>query len=257
MFLYLHKIIRNDKGCPDCRKYHIALFKTLEDAHSFVRQHVTDEDIDWSDFYEKNELWIDKWVRKNNGELHVIFKIEKDEFIKLYSGWQTLGSNIKNDDDLTVYNDQHKIRCDEVKSTLDNLFIPYYDPCLSKLICDYVPIEPVNVLLRVDIDHSDPWNCPNNILVSLLFPQEIPTEYFDQLITRDELVEGVVDEEVNHKYGTPDKYHFVRLIEMEFNTIYFLNEWCHHIEKENWDEQVHNIQDQKNAIDEKMIYGPG
>lgn len=194
----------------------------------------SDEEIDWDDFYYRNELWIDEWVKKNNGDLHVIFKIDDtNDQVELYSKWKIISSNItredlQNDDNPTTTH-EHNQRCDEIKSTLDNFFIPYYDTCLSKLVCDYVSMEPVTVLLHVDVDH-DQW-CPDNILVSLKFPKEIPTMYFDyELITREQLLHGIMEKD-HENIGV---FHFVRLLEMEYETLYHLNDYCSIFRYDNW-----------------------
>ncbi len=57
MYAYLHKRVRNDEHCPNCRKYYLTVCETQQ--HSFKHPELT---------LTSNTVWEDEWVRRRNGD---------------------------------------------------------------------------------------------------------------------------------------------------------------------------------------------
>jgi hypothetical protein len=57
MHAYLHKRVRNDEHCPNCRKYYLTVCETQQ--HCFKHPELT---------LTSNTVWEDEWVRRRNGD---------------------------------------------------------------------------------------------------------------------------------------------------------------------------------------------
>jgi hypothetical protein len=74
-YIYYHKQIRNDDHCPLCKRYYITLHKTYEDVCKNAIACVVPDADDVEKLKRGDNVWIDEWIRRRNGDNHQIFKI--------------------------------------------------------------------------------------------------------------------------------------------------------------------------------------
>ena len=83
-YLFFHKMIRNDEHCPNCKRYYISFYDTLEDAYIRAKDEIVeDTDVDLILLKEGYSVWVDEWVRRRNGDKYQIVKIKPNEIYDL------------------------------------------------------------------------------------------------------------------------------------------------------------------------------
>jgi hypothetical protein len=83
-YLFFHKMIRNDEHCPLCRRYYVSFHTTLNEVYDNAILNI--EDINKEDsinLKNGNSIWIDEWVRRRNGDLYKIMKIQPNIILNL------------------------------------------------------------------------------------------------------------------------------------------------------------------------------
>ncbi len=81
MYFYVHKCIRNDEHCHNCRQYYISIHNTINDIKHFISTDLTKLQI--SELCKNKELWIDEWERRKNGDMYNIIGIEPNKIYNL------------------------------------------------------------------------------------------------------------------------------------------------------------------------------
>jgi hypothetical protein len=196
--LYYNKCVRNDHHCPECRKYFISIHKTKEEACNAALKEMSlleqdDEGKKTEEKYktilEKGEvIWIDEWVRRSNGDIFQVFKIIPT------MEYKTKGDNIN------------------VKCKLNN------DGEIKYLV------------LNIYVDKNK--DCPNDILFYISFHCDIKSacDYGLEIIN-----ENKDNNESNGEklmllkplcFGDKDLYNYIRIVELEYNKEYKLNDFC-------------------------------
>ena len=97
-YLYLHKEIRNDNGCPTCKKYYVSLHNTHQEAYEAGLNNIITDD-DRKKFKNGGKIWIDEWIRRRNGDVYQICKIVFDMEYDL-SKWD-ICSSMSDDKNIT------------------------------------------------------------------------------------------------------------------------------------------------------------
>ncbi len=70
-FAMLHIRIRNDWECKDAR----TLFVYYSSKAGRFIDYIAEEDFDKESFFQYEEVWVDEWVRRRNGDLYKLYKI--------------------------------------------------------------------------------------------------------------------------------------------------------------------------------------
>lgn len=71
--IFLHKEIRNDNHCPECRKHYISAHEKFNDAYDNETYKIYDLDLENEAKFKKGEpIWINEWVRRRNGDKYHI-----------------------------------------------------------------------------------------------------------------------------------------------------------------------------------------
>lgn len=75
-YALLHIRIRNDDGPEDARKLYIYYSDHIENFIEYIYPDKDDIDHDLIDsLLEYNEIWIDEWVRRRNGDSYRLYEI--------------------------------------------------------------------------------------------------------------------------------------------------------------------------------------
>ena len=74
MYAYLHKRIRNDEHCPNCRKYWLTVFESQQQFYQqqLYQQQLSYENIPLLNCDNKHTIWVDEWIRRRNGDQYTI-----------------------------------------------------------------------------------------------------------------------------------------------------------------------------------------
>lgn len=85
-FLLVHTQVRNDEGCPRCRKWFVGVFETQYQALERARKRISkvgefyvkgdyEHEEALADLERGRRVWIDEWVRRSNGDEYQIARI--------------------------------------------------------------------------------------------------------------------------------------------------------------------------------------
>lgn len=88
-YMVYHLQIRNDFNCPTCRQPKVFFYNTLEEAYNKACGYIDNiDDFDRKMLKEGSSIWIDEWVRRNNGDKYQIIKITTDKKYELLKHYE-------------------------------------------------------------------------------------------------------------------------------------------------------------------------
>lgn len=83
-YMVYHLQIRNDFYCPTCRQPKVFFYNTFEEAYNKACNYIGNmDDFDRKMLKEGSSIWIDEWIRRNNGDKYQIIKITTDKKYEL------------------------------------------------------------------------------------------------------------------------------------------------------------------------------
>ncbi|AKI78797.1 hypothetical protein qu_45 [Acanthamoeba polyphaga mimivirus] len=83
-YMVCHLQIRNDFHCPTCRQPKVFFYNTFEEAYNKACNYIGNmDDFDRKMLKEGSSIWIDEWIRRNNGDKYQIIKITTNKEYEL------------------------------------------------------------------------------------------------------------------------------------------------------------------------------
>lgn len=200
-FIFLHKCVRNDLHCPNCRNYYLSIYNSRCEAVESLRYYWSEckPDNDEED-YDKDlqkldmdgSLWISEWERRGNGDKFNVVSINP---MTRYD----LG-------DLD-YENSHGDNRDEIKYMLLNIKIDRDECCPDNFkyrTTFYSSLDELNLNYEDDLNYDGELNSK----IRNFEPIWIPSD--------------------SSKNGN-----FYQLIEVQHNAAYHLNSYCDQLDGAN------------------------